>query len=681
MNQIDEYDYENYEEEKDEKPLIVNEGEKNFKMTDHCEFYYDKGLIPFTFSCITTNKNKDGKIKKKLNGMFQGWQQLNRRTCTKHWKNRDKCIALLTGKGITVIDVENAGLKKWNEWIEKNGDIDTWKETTAGGGLHYYFKYDKSFKEQIKVKGYEIDIKNKGCIITAPSEYKCSISGELKKYEWVNHPNNYELIEIPQWLKKKLKPNTINFEKKEVNEKKLINQDLTPILQKYIKQIMDKYNKFKVRKITKNDDGTLYIELKNNKKPCILTPSSTHISNNQYILFDVFTGQYYFKCHSIGCSGKHEHGYVEIIEKCDFNSKIIKKWAKEITEDNKKETKILNRIIDYINKHHVFITGATSDLFLQINYDTGGKRRIKYKNSLKSVLMKHKIRYTLTDNKGNDKKVCLDLHNFFMNHEKRRDYEEMTINALHDEKYYEFNTFDRFDIIEEETKEGDITPFLNHLKYIWSKNDDDKYEYILNWMAHVIQKPNVKTKVALVLMSKPGAGKGIIVDKFSKILGNKYYLHCNDFETVLGNFNSQLEGKFLTFLDECVWGGNKKEVGKLKTFITEKTRQINKKNIPKYTVNCVANTIIASNEDWVIPAGKGARRYFILDLNDKYCGNKSDEAKEYFEKIINIDEYALAHYLYNRDITDFDPTKIPYSSGLQDQQIMGLNSETNKSWV
>ena len=77
-------------------------------------------------------------------------------------------------------------------------------------------------------------------------------------------------------------------------------------------------------------------------------------------------------------------------------------------------------------------------------------------------------------------------------------------------------------------------------------------------------------------MSKPGAGKGIIVQLFSKIFGKKYYLHCDDFETILGNFNSQLEGKFLVFLDECIWGGNKKDSGKLKLFITEKTRTINK---------------------------------------------------------------------------------------------------------
>ena len=256
----------------------------------------------------------------------------------------------------------------------------------------------------------------------------------------------------------------------------------------------------------------------------------------------------------------------------------------------------------------------------------------------------------------------------FINSSNMRSYSDLVINATHTEKNHEFNTFDRFNIIENEAVEENISPFLDHIKYIWCKNNNDKYEYVLNWMAHCVQFPNKKTKVALVLMSKPGSGKGVIVQKFSKIFGHKYYLHCNDFETILGNFNSQLEGKFLVCLDECVWGGNKKDSGKLKTFLTEDTRQINKKNIPKYTINCVANAIIASNEDWVIPAGKGARRFFILDLDDEYSGNKSTKSEEYFTKLNDVNDNAIAHFFYNRDLSTFVSTKIPHSDMFQEQQ-------------
>jgi len=451
-------------------------------------------------------------------------------------------------------------------------------------------------------------------------------------------------------------------------------QDLT-LNEKYIQQITERVN-HNIRKITDNKDGTYYIELLNNNKPCILTLDHVHNSNNQYIILDSITGQYIFKCHSEKCKDKSKRYYLNIMEKCNFDYKIIKEWTKTIN-DEKQEQLIMKRIKDYINKHYIFISGTTSDLFLEIMYDSNGKRRIYYKNKLKTILQKYKIKYFYHVKVGDNTEIATKNttpYDIFMKNENMRSYSELTINATYSEKDYEFNTFDRFSIIKDEAIEGNINIFLFHIRHIWCKNSDEKYEYVLNWMAHCIQKPNIKTKVALVLMSRPGSGKGIIVQLFSKIFGSKYFLHCNDFETILGKFNSQLEGKFLVFLDECIWGGNKKDIGKLKTFITEETRQINKKNVPKYTVNCVSNTIIASNEDWVIPAGKSARRYFILDLDDKYCGNKSTEANEYFKNLGQSDINAIAYYLYNRDISTFISTELPHSEMLQEQQTMSLNS-------
>jgi hypothetical protein len=162
-----------------------------------------------------------------------------------------------------------------------------------------------------------------------------------------------------------------------------------------------------------------------------------------------------------------------------------------------------------------------------------------------------------------------------------------------------------------------------------------------------------------------------------KIIGERYSLHCTDFDSILGNFNSELENKFLMFVDEGSWGGDRKKNGKLKTLITEKSMQINKKGIPKYSVPNLLNIIIASNEDWVIPAGKGSRRYMILELDDKYSGKKTKESKEYFDKLCSTDINGLGNYLYNRDLSNFDATNIPFSKKLQEQQSMTLNGIEN----
>jgi hypothetical protein len=53
-------------------------------------------------------------------------------------------------------------------------------------------------------------------------------------------------------------------------------------------------------------------------------------------------------------------------------------------------------------------------------------------------------------------------------------------------------------------------------------NNDDAYEYVLDWFAQMLQSPAVKPGTAVVLKSKQGAGKGTLVEIMRKIMGNAY---------------------------------------------------------------------------------------------------------------------------------------------------------------
>ena len=88
-----------------------------------------------------------------------------------------------------------------------------------------------------------------------------------------------------------------------------------------------------------------------------------------------------------------------------------------------------------------------------------------------------------------------------------------------------------------------------------ANNDEEVYEYILNWFAQVLQKPCQKTKTCLVLKSIEGTGKGIFIDMIGKIMGNDTYLFCTDMEKILGRFYKQAVGKLLVNFNETKWGG------------------------------------------------------------------------------------------------------------------------------
>ncbi|MHA2181095.1 MAG: primase-helicase family protein, partial [Promethearchaeota archaeon] len=455
----------------------------------------------------------------------------------------------------------------------------------------------------------------------------------------------------------------------------------------------EKYKSFETYKTERLDDEIIRIEFKNNPNvECPLNKGHCHSSNRQYILLNILTFQYKFKCYSGKCAGRQQHHYCDIRHKMEFDRDIVEnylpsKFKNAEVANSRLVRKYKNMTVEYINTFFVNITGLATELFLYISYGKNGQKNISRKNPkgikefILGVISVHSVVGPVVEDEkiNKDNLVKYNVYDLWIRSKYRHDKKHITCMPNKDLiKHDEYNIFDKFNIDVEDCKkaDNDISNFLNHIKNIYCKGNEEQYEYIINWIAFTLQKPEIKIGVAIVLISKPGAGKGIILQKIKDILGEKYFLACQDFTDVMGNFNGQIEGKFLTFLDECVWGGNKKggEVGKLKTFITETERRINRKNVPAYMAPMYNNVIIATNEDWAVPAGKGQRRFFCLELDNKYCGNSNEAKKEYFKKIIDTCPKSLANYFYNLDISEFNPRCFPETETTKEQQTMNMNS-------
>lgn len=234
-----------------------------------------------------------------------------------------------------------------------------------------------------------------------------------------------------------------------------------------------------------------------------------------------------------------------------------------------------------------------------------------------------------------------------------------------------FNRYNGLSITKERAiREGnnDVKPLLDFIKTAWCQEDERSYNYVISWMAHLIQKPWKKMMSAIVLKGQEGSGKGFIVSLLGEIVGKNHYYHATSQKDLFGDFNFLLDDKLLCFGDEITWGGNKVEAGTLKTLLTEKTRTSNCKNIPQRVVSNMINWIFASNNDWVIPAGSRARRYCVLETNNHMYTLKGKKRVELFE----ITPESFARYLYSVDISNFDPTDVPKTSGLQGQKELTM---------
>lgn len=218
---------------------------------------------------------------------------------------------------------------------------------------------------------------------------------------------------------------------------------------------------------------------------------------------------------------------------------------------------------------------------------------------------------------------------------------------------------------------ADIGAYLLHLDLIICSGDKACYEYLLNWLAHLVQKPMEKPEVAIVLKAGQGTGKGTFVDPIGKIIG-AHFVHLTEQSQVVGRFNSLLENKVLIFADEF-FAGSKKHTDQLKGMITEKTAKIERKGIDSIMVPSFSRLIMASNHENIVSIEKDERRYLYLEVSEE---RKQDH--QYFEalrKVIDKPEFTgkLLKFLLERDISSFNPRKVPQTKALGEQKLDNLD--------
>lgn len=230
-----------------------------------------------------------------------------------------------------------------------------------------------------------------------------------------------------------------------------------------------------------------------------------------------------------------------------------------------------------------------------------------------------------------------------------------------------FNLFRGFRI---KPAEGDCTIYLDHLLYVICAGDRIVFKYLLQWMAHLFQRPDVKPNVAIVLKSVEGTGKGAMADPLLNILGihgNK----TNGANAIAGRFNSVMGGRLLIVADEVDL--TRKDVfDKLKSIITEPTVNLERKGLEIEPIANYCRLIFASNHIKVLNAGIRERRYLVLEPSDAKAQD-ADYFTELWSWIRDGGSAKLLHYLLHVDISDFNAYKCPQTKALIGEKLDNLS--------
>ena len=273
------------------------------------------------------------------------------------------------------------------------------------------------------------------------------------------------------------------------------------------------------------------------------------------------------------------------------------------------------------------------------------------------------------DTKG-DKEKLKPLGHAWIDHGARRQYKGITMAPQRDVPGF-FNLWQGFAV---EPVQGSWQLFKDHILNVICSGDQKLYKYVLGWMAYLIQNPGLPGQVALVLKGGRGTGKGVFAIYMKDLVG-QHGRQVSQSKHVAGEFNAHLEDCILLFADEAFFAGDKQAENVLKTLITEETLSIVQKGKDLKTVPNMLHIIMASNNDWVVPAGTDERRYCVLEVSDE---RKRDE--DYFAAIEAEKKSggleAMLFDLLAYDLSDFRIRTVPQTNALLEQKLQSLDQIT-----
>jgi hypothetical protein len=206
----------------------------------------------------------------------------------------------------------------------------------------------------------------------------------------------------------------------------------------------------------------------------------------------------------------------------------------------------------------------------------------------------------------------------------------------------------------ESSTESDVTPWLEHLDYLYS--DPGEQAHILNWMAFVLQRPHIKVNHALLIAGTSRVGKDILLNPLRYGLGEE-----NICEPPAGELRETYtdylnHAKLVIFQEIQLFEGLNLE-NKLKPMLAAPPNMLRVRMFGRgfYETPNIVQAIFMSNYRDALHISEGDGRYFAV-----WTDAKPLSASYYTELAYWLDgggNGKVVRWLLNRDISGFEPKK------------------------
>ena len=211
----------------------------------------------------------------------------------------------------------------------------------------------------------------------------------------------------------------------------------------------------------------------------------------------------------------------------------------------------------------------------------------------------------------------------------------------------------------------------NYLRDVICDGNSETYEYLIRYLAHMIQYPEEKPGVMLVLLGGQGTGKGIYFSLL-RAIWPRTTLQVSKIDQVVGRFTSALERNYIVCMDEALFAGDRQAIDNLKSIVTEQYLHIEQKYQPSRTIESFHRLFAASNHEHFAHVESDDRRFVFLRVS-----NKRQKDTVYFSGIAKAISNpkivsAILYYLSKKDLSQFNVRIKPQTTEQLSQKIKSL---------
>lgn len=357
-----------------------------------------------------------------------------------------------------------------------------------------------------------------------------------------------------------------------------------------------------------------------------------------------------------------------------FSTMTLGKWTRESPTPELIE-KCKEYILQYFypTLHGIFFYNVEEKQFEQIFNPSGRDATLPnyIPNGIKITYLEGKSKETwhgrkwLIDDVFERYKLVLKLG------EPAIDYEKQTINLMGTMLHAGCKPFEEYSA---ECQAG-VQAWCDHITNVWCSGRKEQAEFVLDWISCLGKK---KVKCLLYLQSLEQSGKGIVIDFLQNHVFGKSLVKITSAMETLNTYTQPMEGKILVNINEmpCHTTGEYKAVmNNMKTLVTDATFECRKMYSQGRTQTNTFGLILFSNNDAITVSNTNYRRFKMLDVSNKYCGNTEyfDNLFEHMNDSVGEAFFAFLENRYHTRGKYINVDKFPRTETFKDKICERLN--------